>query len=111
MVPGTPFTKIWRFRNTGTTQWPQGTKIVNVGGDKLSEQESFALQVRRGQADEGGKVFWLSLFQVVKSNLGKALQCAKPLSMSKERGVLAVTHNWKTLLASGLRSLLYPNPA
>lgn len=46
MVPGTPFTKIWRFRNVGTTAWPQGTRIVKVGGDSLSEQEAFELQVR-----------------------------------------------------------------
>jgi next-to-BRCA1 protein 1 len=56
MVPGTPFTKIWRFRNTGTTHWPQGTKIVNVGGDKLSEQESFALQISESGLAPGEEV-------------------------------------------------------
>lgn len=45
MAPSTPFTKIWRLRNSGTIVWPQGTKLVWIGGDKLSASLSIDLQV------------------------------------------------------------------
>lgn len=45
MAPSTHFTKIWRLRNSGTIVWPQGTKLVWIGGDKLSASLSIDLQV------------------------------------------------------------------
>ncbi|CAI9753971.1 unnamed protein product [Fraxinus pennsylvanica] len=36
MAPLTPFTKIWRMRNTGTVVWPMRTQLVWIGGDKLN---------------------------------------------------------------------------
>lgn len=45
MGPSTPFTKIWRIRNNGSMVWPQGTQLVWIGGDKLSEALSVELQV------------------------------------------------------------------
>ncbi|GAQ90219.1 hypothetical protein KFL_006150010 [Klebsormidium nitens] len=56
MVPGTPFTKIWRFRNVGTTAWPQGTRIIKVGGDSLAEQETFELQISENGLAPGEEV-------------------------------------------------------
>lgn len=35
MAPCIPFTKIWRLRNSGTSNWPRGTQLVWIGGDKL----------------------------------------------------------------------------
>jgi next-to-BRCA1 protein 1 len=35
MAPGTPFTKIWRLRNSGKIPWAPQTKLVHVGGDEL----------------------------------------------------------------------------
>jgi len=32
---GTPFTKIWRFRNDGDDAWLPGTKLAFVGGDPM----------------------------------------------------------------------------
>ncbi|XP_057459971.1 protein JOKA2-like [Actinidia eriantha] len=45
MAPSTPFTKIWRMRNNGSTVWPQGTQLLWVGGDKLSVEVSVELQI------------------------------------------------------------------
>lgn len=45
MGPSTPFTKIWRIRNNGSMVWPQGTQLVWIGGDKLSEAHSVELQI------------------------------------------------------------------
>jgi len=33
--PGQLFDKIWRFRNESETAWPEGTKLLWVGGDRL----------------------------------------------------------------------------
>ncbi|PSR89470.1 hypothetical protein CEY00_Acc29671 [Actinidia chinensis var. chinensis] len=45
MAPSTPFTKIWRMRNNGSTVWPQGTQLLWIGGDKLSFEVSVELQI------------------------------------------------------------------
>ncbi|XP_058193808.1 protein JOKA2-like isoform X2 [Rhododendron vialii] len=45
MGPSTPFTKIWRIKNNGSMVWPQGTQLVWIGGDKLSEALSVELQI------------------------------------------------------------------
>lgn len=45
MAPSTHFTKIWRLRNSGTIAWPQGTKLVWIGGDKLSASLSIDLEI------------------------------------------------------------------
>ncbi|CAK9137546.1 unnamed protein product [Ilex paraguariensis] len=37
MAPASSFTKIWRMRNNGTIVWPQGTQLVWIGGDRLSD--------------------------------------------------------------------------
>jgi len=38
--PGLKFVKIWKLRNEGTLQWPENTRLLFVGGDKLSPFES-----------------------------------------------------------------------
>ncbi|KAL3512738.1 hypothetical protein ACH5RR_025455 [Cinchona calisaya] len=45
MAPSTPFTKIWRMRNNGSVAWPQGTQLVWIGGDQLSETFSVQLEI------------------------------------------------------------------
>lgn len=45
MAPLTPFTKIWRMRNNGTLVWPQGTQLVWIGGNKLSDSISAGLPI------------------------------------------------------------------
>ncbi|KAJ4712419.1 protein NBR1-like [Melia azedarach] len=45
MAPSTPFTKIWRMRNSGTLAWPRGTHLVWVGGDKFSDRVSVEVEV------------------------------------------------------------------
>jgi len=34
-VPGTPFVKTWRVRNSGTCAWEPGTRLVFVSGDPM----------------------------------------------------------------------------
>merc|ERR1719502_1542950 len=43
MAPSTPFTKIWRLKNTGEVPWPPGTKIVFVGGDQMTTEMTVPL--------------------------------------------------------------------
>ncbi|RZR99595.1 hypothetical protein BHM03_00029160 [Ensete ventricosum] len=45
MPPSTPFTKIWRMQNNGTTRWPYRTQLVWAGGDKFANKDSFLLEV------------------------------------------------------------------
>ncbi|CAI9112746.1 OLC1v1013236C1 [Oldenlandia corymbosa var. corymbosa] len=45
MAPLTPFTKIWRMRNNGSVVWPQGAQLVWIGGDKLSDAFSVAIEI------------------------------------------------------------------
>jgi next-to-BRCA1 protein 1 len=45
MAPSTPFTKIWRMRNNGSSFWPFGTRLVWVGGDQLTTRISFQLEI------------------------------------------------------------------
>ncbi|KAL3366774.1 hypothetical protein AABB24_011474 [Solanum stoloniferum] len=45
MAPSTPFTKVWRMRNNGNIVWPQGTQLVWIGGDRLSDAVSVELQI------------------------------------------------------------------
>ncbi|KAG1331413.1 protein NBR1 [Cocos nucifera] len=45
MSPSTPFTKIWRMRNNGTTRWPYGTQLVWVGGDQFANRRSVQLEI------------------------------------------------------------------
>ncbi|CAN4100530.1 unnamed protein product [Withania somnifera] len=45
MAPLTPFTKVWRMRNNGNSVWPQETRLVWIGGDRLSDAISVELQI------------------------------------------------------------------
>ncbi|KAL2539578.1 ubiquitin-associated (UBA)/TS-N domain-containing protein [Abeliophyllum distichum] len=45
MAPLTPFTKIWRMRNSGTLVWPPKTKLVWIGGDRLSDASSVEVEI------------------------------------------------------------------
>ncbi|XP_047939430.1 protein JOKA2-like isoform X2 [Salvia hispanica] len=45
MEPLTPFTKIWRMRNSGTLAWPKKTKLVWIGGDQLTNAESIEVPI------------------------------------------------------------------
>lgn len=38
--PGLKFVKIWKLRNEGAQPWPENTRLLFVGGDKLSPFES-----------------------------------------------------------------------
>ncbi|XP_039008254.1 protein JOKA2-like isoform X2 [Hibiscus syriacus] len=45
MVPSTPFTKIWRMRNNGTTPWFQGLQLIWIWGDQLRNSTSVDLEI------------------------------------------------------------------
>ena len=45
LAPGTPFTKIWRLRNSGTLVWPKETQLVHVGGDELGSVYAVTVEV------------------------------------------------------------------
>lgn len=45
MAPSTPFTKIWRMRNTGNFVWHRGTQLVWIGGDNFSDTNSVEIEV------------------------------------------------------------------
>ncbi|KGN64343.1 protein NBR1 homolog isoform X2 [Cucumis sativus] len=45
MTPRTPFTKIWRLLNSGTSNWPHGSQLVWTGGHKFSHSLSVEIEV------------------------------------------------------------------
>lgn len=45
IAPLNRFTKIWRMRNNGNFVWPQGTQLVWIGGDRLSDAISVELEI------------------------------------------------------------------
>jgi len=38
--PGQSFVKIWKMRNEGSAAWSEGTRLIFVGGDKLSSADA-----------------------------------------------------------------------
>merc|ERR1719421_354761 len=55
MAPGTAFTKIWRIKNVGDVPWPPGTKIVFVGGDRMTSELTVPLAAGRRRAGRRGR--------------------------------------------------------
>lgn len=47
MLPRTPFTKIWRLLNSGTSNWPRGSQLVWTGGHKFSHSLSVEIEVEK----------------------------------------------------------------
>ncbi|PQQ00464.1 protein NBR1 homolog isoform X1 [Prunus yedoensis var. nudiflora] len=45
IAPSTPFTKIWRMRNTGGLIWSQGTQLMWIGGDRFSKSDSVEIEI------------------------------------------------------------------
>merc|ERR1719164_425672 len=43
VAPATPFTKIWRLKNSGEVPWPPGTRMLFVGGDQMTTEMSVPL--------------------------------------------------------------------
>jgi len=43
MNPDQRFIKIWKMRNEGTSTWPEGTRLLFVGGDKLAPVDFVSL--------------------------------------------------------------------
>jgi hypothetical protein len=43
--PGASFTKTWRLRNTGSTNWSTSYSLVFIGGDKMGDTTSAAVPV------------------------------------------------------------------
>ena len=56
MAPRTPFHKVWRLKNAGSTEWPANTALTFVSGDSLGGEESVVLQnpVQPGEEVEVG---------------------------------------------------------
>lgn len=53
MAPATKFTKIWRLKNVGECPWPEGTRILFVGGDQMgSDPSAMAAPARVMPGDE-----------------------------------------------------------
>ncbi|KAF3774935.1 NBR1-like protein [Nymphaea thermarum] len=45
IAPNTPFTKIWRMRNSGTVPWPPRTHLLWIGGDRFGDDTSVELEI------------------------------------------------------------------
>jgi len=69
MAPGTAFTKIWRIKNVGEVPWPPGTKIVFVGGDRMTSELTVPLS-QPGAVAPGGEVD-VAVDLVAPSELGR----------------------------------------
>jgi len=55
VAPGTPFTKIWRIKNSGEVAWPPGTRMLFVGGDQMTTEMSVPIG-RNGPVQPGEEV-------------------------------------------------------
>jgi hypothetical protein len=44
LVAGTKFLKVWKLKNEGGEAWPNGCKLVFLGGDNLSAQENVPVE-------------------------------------------------------------------
>lgn len=42
LVRGAPVTEVWTLRNSGRVRWPEGTRLVHVGGARLSAPQAGA---------------------------------------------------------------------
>jgi len=42
-TPEQPFVKMWKMRNEGSAAWPDGTRLMYVGGDKFSNSDFVAV--------------------------------------------------------------------
>jgi len=71
MAPSTPFTKIWRIKNTGEVAWPPGTRMLFVGGDQMSSEMSVPLS--RATAVQPGEEVDVAVEMVAPSDLGRYL--------------------------------------
>ncbi len=58
--PGTPFTKTWRLRNTGTCTWSSDYLVHHVAGDDLTQQPSYYF-LQAGQRVEPGQTVDVSV--------------------------------------------------
>ncbi|GER53188.1 ubiquitin-associated protein [Striga asiatica] len=45
IAPSTPFTKIWRMKNTGNIVWPKKTQLVWIAGDKMSNELTVEVKI------------------------------------------------------------------
>jgi len=69
LLPSTPFTKIWRFRNDGRIPWPESFQLLFVSkrkGDQMSGPDSVPFQARV----ESGAEFNASVDFVAPSHPG-----------------------------------------
>ncbi|KAJ8752073.1 hypothetical protein K2173_001100 [Erythroxylum novogranatense] len=56
MAPSTPFTKIWRMRNSGNIAWPHGVKLMWTGGSKLSRSNIADIEIPASGIPGGGEL-------------------------------------------------------
>jgi len=56
MAPGTKFTKIWRIKNVGEIAWPQGTKMLFVGGDQMNAELQLPVRADNAPVQPGEEV-------------------------------------------------------
>jgi hypothetical protein len=71
MGPLTPFTKIWRLKNTGEVPWPPGTRMLFVGGDQMTTEMSVPLS--RATAVQPGEEVDVAVEMVAPQALGRYL--------------------------------------
>merc|ERR1719198_1709303 len=71
MAPSTPFTKIWRLKNTGEVPWPPGTRMLFVGGDQMTTEMSVPLS--RATVVQPGEEVDVAVEMVAPPELGRCL--------------------------------------
>merc|ERR1719327_109860 len=71
MAPSTPFTKIWRLKNTGEVAWPPGTKMLFVGGDQMTSEMMVPLS--RATPVQPGEEVDVAVEMVAPPELGRYL--------------------------------------
>ena len=69
ITPRTKFVKIWKLKNVGECPWPRGTRLLHVGGDKLTETSS--VLVNDGRQVQPGDEICIAVEMTAPEDLGR----------------------------------------
>lgn len=73
MAPSTNFTKIWRLKNTGEQPWPPGTRMLFVGGDRMTDGIEMSVPLSRAGPVMPGEEVDVAVEMVAPPEFGRYL--------------------------------------
>lgn len=84
VVPaGGEFHKVWLVRNSGSSAWPRGTRLINVGGFSNSTRRTTTTTTTVGAGARSEEV---SSFEVLEAQPGETVEVGCELKAPEEAG-------------------------